>query len=163
MFEAFDEHARRALFFARWNVMQPGGTFDMQRALDWVNQGAGAVTDGGAAEIDDVHLLLGVLQEDAEAVTRFCDPAWPKERLQERLRDLAPSQPRVSPAQAIPFSAAAKKTLLTVGARPRGKGRLIVPEHLVWAVLAKPSTPVAALLAEAGLTRGAIEAFLDRP
>jgi ClpA/ClpB-like protein len=66
-------------------------------------------------------------------------------------------------AQEIPFSAAATETLLAAGARPRSEGRLVVPEHLVWAVLANPSTPAAALLAEAGVTRDAIEAFLDRP
>ena len=163
MFESFDEHARRVMFFARWSVMHPGVEFDMQRAFDEVQQGAAAPTDKVAAAIDDVHLLLGVLQGDAGALTRFADPAWPKERLRERLRDLAPPGSGVSPAQEIPFSPAAKQTLLTVGARPRGKGRLIVPEHIVWAVLAKPSTPVAALLAEAGVTRDAIEAFLDRP
>ena len=163
MFEAFDEHARRALFFARWSVVQPGVEFDVQRAFDAVQQGAGAPTEKVAAEIDDVHLILGVLQADADALTRFADPEWSKERLRERLRDLAPRESGVSPAQEIPFSPAAKKTLLTVGARPRGKGRLIVPEHIVWASLAEPSTPVAALLAEAGVTRRAIEAFLDRP
>jgi hypothetical protein len=161
MFDAFDEGARRALFFARWNVTQPGVEFDFH-GIGAVPPDAHAMTQGGA-ELDDVHVLLGVLQADAQAVTRFADPAWSRDRLRERLSVLAPRDSLVSMAQEIPFSAAAKETVLAAAARPRSEGRPVVPEHLVWAILAKPSTPVAAVLAEAGVTRDAIAAFLDRP
>jgi hypothetical protein len=161
---AFDEHARRVLFFARVAVTQPGAAeLDVRQLLDAIQPGGETGRQGGGASLDDVHLLLGVLQTDAEAVTRFADPAWPGDRLRQRLVDLAPHGPPVSAMHEIPFSPAAIATVVAAGSRPRRDRQLVVPEHLVWALMADPATPVAALLAEAGVRREAIEAFLDRP
>ena len=140
IFEAFGELARRALFFARFSLTQRGG-----------------------AEIDEVHLLLGVLAGSPEAVTQFTDAAWPEDRVTQALHDLSPHEPRLPTATPIPFSRSVTDAIVAAGVRPRAQGRQIVPEHLVWAVMQEPSTPAAALLAEAGVTRVAIEAFLDRP
>jgi ATP-dependent Clp protease ATP-binding subunit ClpC len=140
-FSAFGEQARRALFFARYSLTEIGG-----------------------AAIEDRHLLLGVLKASPDAVGRFVDPAhWTSHRVEVRLRDLSPWQPSLSTSVEIPFSPATQRALQAAGERPRPQGREIVPEDLVWAVMSDPATPVAALLAEAGVTRPAIEAFLDRP
>ena len=140
IFHAFGETARRALFFARWSLTELGG---------------GAIDDG--------HLLYGVLHGSPEAVTRFADPAWTHDRLRQRIRDLSPGEPRRPTFREVPFSPSAQAVLLGTGMRPRTEGRPIVPEHIVWALMADPSTPAAALLGEAGVTREAIAAFLDQP
>jgi ATP-dependent Clp protease ATP-binding subunit ClpC len=140
-FAAFGEQARRALFFARYSLTEIGG-----------------------AAIEDRHLLLGVLMASPDAIGRFVDPAhWTALRVEIRLQGLSPWEPSLSTGVEVPFSPETQRALRAAGERPRPHGREIVPEHLVWAVMADPATPVAALLAEAGVTRAAIEAFLDRP
>ena len=139
MFEAFDEAARRTLFFARLSVVRIGGE-----------------------TIDDVHLLHGILSARPEAVTRFTDrAAWSAAELERRARELTPGGPHLPASHEIPFSQSATTRIVAVGERHRAPGAPIVPEHLLWALLLPPSTPVAELLAEAGISREAVEAFLD--
>jgi ATP-dependent Clp protease ATP-binding subunit ClpC len=139
MFEAFDEHARRALFFARWSLTQTGGE-----------------------TIDDVHLLHGILTARPEALTRFTDrDVWPAAALEQRMRELFPGGPPLPVSAEIPFSRTLTERLLAVGGRAREPGAPIVPEHLLWALLQPPVTPVTQFLAEAGVSVQAVDAFLD--
>lgn len=139
-FDAMGQHARMAMFFARESVSQTGGT-----------------------TLEDAHLLLGVIKAHTQAVARFVEPSqWTRHLLETRLRDLCPPGPMLPTSVEIPFSAGAKRAIALAAGRESHPGRDIVPEHLVWALMDDPSTPVAGLLAEAGVTREAIEAFLDQ-
>jgi len=155
MFEIFDEQARRALFFARASLLETGG---------------GAILEQ--------HLLLGVVREAPEAVTRFADPAawasarvrdpvmrsadpdWTLARMRDQLLVTTNAGARLAPSVEVPFSdtamalmkAAAELGQATSPARVR-------PEHFVLAMLLVPNA-AAPLLAEAGVTADPIRAFL---
>ena len=141
LFDAFGEGARRSLFFARWAVSRFGGS-----------------------EIDEAHLLLGVLQASPESVTRFTDPtAWTTDRLKRRLHELVPHEPRLPDSTEIPFSDGAREAIVAAAARAALTQAEVVPAHIVWALLQVPATPAAQLLSEAGVTQQAIETSFGAP
>jgi len=140
-FAAFGEHARRALVFARLAAIRRGG-----------------------AGLDDVDLLLGVLQAQPQAIVRFVESTlWTAALIETRLEALTSPGPSVPVESEVPFSPAAVRAITVAAGRQRSPGHDLVPEHLVWALMDDPATPVVRLLAEAGVTRAAIEAFLDQP
>jgi ATP-dependent Clp protease ATP-binding subunit ClpA len=151
MFESFDEQARRALFFARASLDETGGD-----------------------AIVEQHLLLGVVREAPEAVTRFTDPAgwesvrlrdevmrlagpgWTVERMLDRLHD------RSRTSVEVPFSDTSMALIKSAAELGRATSPPRVrPEHFVLAMLLVPNA-VGPLLAEAGVTADAIRAFLSQ-
>jgi hypothetical protein len=166
MFEAFSEDARRVLFYARLAVSLIGGS-----------------------AIDEPHLVVGILIARPEALTRFVDAThWTEALFEQRLRALVTDHPapvaeagaslaaraehairalRADPSAAshheIPFSEAVGRLLTTLGASTEPEPRVVVAEDYVWALTHDPSTPVGALLTEAGVDREAVGAFLRHP
>ena len=167
MFEAFSEDARRVLFYARLAVSLIGGS-----------------------AIDDPHVVVGILIARPEALMRFIDAThWSEPVLEARLRALVSDGASAAPDGAtslagraehalralmadprhtgmhhdIPFSAGVTRLLTTLSATAQREGRDVVAEDFVWVLTHDPSTPVGALLAEAGVDREAVGAFLRHP
>ena len=137
-FAVFGERARRTLFFARL-----------------------AVTRLGGSEVAETHLLHGVLADSPTAVTRFAAGSeWTASRLLQLVGDLATREPGPSVSVEVPFSPAVLRIFPVAAARALGANRELVPEDLVLGLLEDPAAPVARLLAEAGVTREAVEAWL---
>jgi heme-degrading monooxygenase HmoA len=135
MFERYDERARRALFFARYETLQ-----------------------GGGAAIESEHLLLGVLRE-SEAVLRFTrDTA---DTIRARLARALVARERVPPSVEIPFSPSCKDVLAQTAIEADRLNNLVVrPEHIVIAILVKTDGAAAQALREAAVDPDAIRAYL---
>jgi len=166
VFEAFSEDARRVLFYARLAVSLIGGS-----------------------AIDEPHLVIGILIARPEALTRFVDATlWTEPLFEQRLRGLVTDHPLPIPdagtslagraehavrgifadpheagTHGIPFAASVSHLLTTLGAMAQRENREVVAEDYVWALTHDPSTPVGALLTEAGVDREAVGAFLRHP
>jgi ATP-dependent Clp protease ATP-binding subunit ClpA len=138
VFERDSEHARRALFFARYEVTQIGGT-----------------------TIEPEHLVLGVLRDSPGAVLRFARSEWTVESLRAKLAAAAGGKETVPTSVEIPFSAAAKDALQQTPLEADAAGnQWIRPEHVVLAVLVKSSGVAARVLEDAGVDADAIREHL---
>ena len=78
MFDKFNQKARRAIFFARWEAGEFGGS-----------------------AIESEHLLLGLLHEDKDLIGRVNAPT---EQIREYIRERRPLAKKVPTAQDMPFS-----------------------------------------------------------
>ena len=113
MFERYSEHARRVLFFARYELTQLGG-----KALD------------------PAHVLLGLLRDsegtDRLFASRNIPPAELRLKIEERVRHGA----RVPTSAEIPFAMATKRVLnFAAEEADRRRQRTVEPEHLLLGVL----------------------------
>jgi heme-degrading monooxygenase HmoA len=135
LFERFDEHARRALFFARYEVAQLGGL-----------------------TIEPEHLVLGLLRESTSTIQRFAHDGA-AETIRERLA--RPVGQKVSTSVEIPFSRDCKAALeqTSIEADAAGNGAIRC-EHLLLGVLVKTQGEAARALEAAGVRIDAIRAFL---
>jgi ATP-dependent Clp protease ATP-binding subunit ClpA len=140
MFERYTEHARRALFFARYAASQRGGL-----------------------TIEPEHLVLGVLRDAPGAVMRFTR-AGSVRAIEEALAG-GPGGGPVSTRVEIPFSGEAKAAL----ERARGEAdelqnRWITPLHVIAGVMAATTGEAMRILHEAGVSVDAIREHLrQRP
>ena len=137
MFERYTETARRALFFARYEV-----------------------TTSGGLTIEPEHLVLGVLRDAPDAVLRFADAGTSVHALQAAL---ASSLPADKPAERveIPFSHDCKTALEAARVEAdAARNHFITPEHLIAGVLASTAGSAMRALAEAGVTLEAIREFV---
>src|SRR3954463_15737176 len=137
MFERFDEHARRSLFFSRYVVTQLGGM-----------------------TIAPEHLVLGVLKDSPSSILRFA--RGPNAGgLTLRIEEALGRSDVVAGSVEIPFAQEAKGALQRAATEADDlKNKSIRPEHLVLGVLVATSGTAARVLQEAGVEIGAIRDFL---
>ena len=135
MFERFNESARRALFFARYEVSETGGM-----------------------TIDVGHLFLGVTREHPDAMARLAGiaPGTLQEIRAESRAQLA-SVERLPTAHEIPFSAAVKQALQFAAEEADA---LLHPhigqEHLLLGILRQQHTDGSDWLARRGVALNAV-------
>jgi heme-degrading monooxygenase HmoA len=137
MFDRFSEPARRALFYARYEVTQLGGT-----------------------TIEPEHLVLGVLQ-DVSVLGQFARDPGAVGRLRAQLETACRGSGSVSTSVEMPFSDAAKAALERAAIEADDLGnRWIRPEHILLGVIVKTSGAATRALHEAGVAALAIRDFL---
>ncbi len=130
MFERYNEEARRALFFARYESSQYG-----------------------ALAIAPEHLLFGILREIGPVLERIL-PTAPEtiEATRKALADRVQRQEQVPESVEIPFSLATKR-VLQYGAEEADRllHNYIGPEHLLLGLLREGDSVAASVLGGHGL------------
>jgi ATP-dependent Clp protease ATP-binding subunit ClpC len=147
MFERYTEQARRALFFARYEVTQRGGT-----------------------SIDPEHLLLGLIREPKGLIARIfaesnVSPAAVGEALDSRL---AAGGERTPTSLEIPFNPGTMRALqFAAEEADRLMHRYIGTEHLLLGLLRERGSMAASVLNAHGVrlegTRDAVVKLLREP
>jgi len=138
MFERYNDRARRALFFARYEVAQTGGL-----------------------SIEPEHLVLGVLRDWADAVLRFAGAGESEQTIRGRIDPLLSTGERVSTSVEIPFSDQCKHALQGAAIEADSLGNhWIRPEHLILGVMATADGPTTRALRDAGVDVNAIRDYL---
>lgn len=137
MFARFTEPARRALFFARYEVSQIGGS-----------------------SIEPEHLLLGLAREGTGIVNDlFARASLDLATIRETLAALEHPLARVSQSQEIPFGQATKDALRLAGEEADAlRHRDIGPEHLLLGLLRQGRSRAFDLLTRAGVRIGDVRA-----
>ena len=131
MFERYNHSARRALFYARYEVCTLGGT-----------------------AIDTEHLLLGLLRV-AEGLTAriFADADVRFDALRKELQMRSPAREPLSPSIEIPFGQDTKRILYAAAAESERLGHDFVgTEHLLLSILREPDTLAAQVLVAKGIS-----------
>ena len=133
MFERYTESARRALFFARYEVCQLG-----------------------ARKIETEHLLLGVSRAARGVVARVLEEAdLSTDTLRREIAGMTTTRARISASVEIPFSESTKRTLqFAVEEADRLTHRYIGVEHLLLGILRENDAVAAPLLASHGVKLG---------
>ena len=133
MFERYTESARRALFFARYEVCQLG-----------------------ARKIETEHLLLGVSRAARGVVARVLEEAdLSTDTLRREIAGMTTTRGRISASVEIPFSESTKRTLqFAVEEADRLTHRYIGVEHLLLGILRENDAVAAPLLASHGVKLG---------
>ena len=88
MWQRFTERARRVIFFARYESSQFGSTI-----------------------IESEHLLLGVLREDKNLLSRFVGTEKPVKDISDEVAALLTVRPKISTAMDLPLSTECKNIL----------------------------------------------------
>jgi heme-degrading monooxygenase HmoA len=127
VFERFDEDARRALFFARYEVAQLGGI-----------------------TIEPEHLVLGILRGSSSAILRFAKSATAADDIRKVLA--RPVGQKVSTSVEIPFSRACMAVLeqTPIEADSLGNGAIRC-EHMLLGVLVRTAGDATRALHDAGV------------
>lgn len=130
MFERYTESARRALFFARYEVTQVGGT-----------------------SIDTEHLLLGLIRELKGLVARiFAERNVPPETVRQAIEARLVVRERISTSVEVPFSAETKRALQYSAEESDRMGHSYIgTEHLLLGLLREQNSAAAAILTAHGL------------
>jgi ATP-dependent Clp protease ATP-binding subunit ClpC len=132
MFERFDEPARRALFFARYEASLLG-----------------------SRAIESEHLLLGLIREPKSIAARILG-ALPLSDLRKELESRR-TDSKVGTDVEIPFSAPTKRALgYAAEEADRLAHRHIGPEHLLLGLLRDEDSVAASMLARYGLRRDGV-------
>ena len=132
MFDRYSESARRALFFARYEVSQLGGT-------------------SIGPEIGLEHLLLGLMREAKGPVSRIFAPL-PLEKIRSEIESQFIFREKIPTSVEIPFSTETKRALnVAAEEADRLLHTHIGPEHLLLALLREEKSVAAAMLAKYGL------------
>ena len=127
MFERYTEHARRCIFFARYEASQ-----------------------FGSPEITAEQLLLGILREEMAVGSRL-DPGAPA-AIRKELERLAQKRERVSTSVDLPLSPEAKRALVYAAEEAeRLHHKLIDAQHLVLGLLRVEDSLAAELLQKHGM------------
>lgn len=128
MFERYTESARRALFFARYEV-----------------------TRLGATSIETEHLLLGVMRENKGLAAQILAPL-PQESIRRGIDGRSGFREKISASVEVPFSAETKRVLnFAAEEADRLLHSYIGPEHLVLALLREENSVAASILTTHGL------------
>jgi len=141
MFERYTEHARRVLFFSRYEVTQQG-----------------------ADAIEPVHLLLGLIRDEGHIAARILHAAHLSPRfVREEIERGSKSPFSVPFSREIPFSRSLKEVLEFAAEEA---GRLGHPdigtEHLLLGLLREGDPTVASMLSRHGLELSAVRAEVVR-
>ena len=130
MFDRYNQEARRALFFARFEAAEIGGR-----------------------SIETEHLLLALIREP----TRVTGPVFSRSRLpleliRTQIADVTTFGVKVAVSVEIPFSDATKRVLQHPFDEANGlQHREIAPEHLLLGILREASCGAAAILIASGM------------
>ena len=125
MFEHYTQHARRVIFFARYEASQFGSSF-----------------------IEPEHLLLGLLREDAELRKRI-DP----ERTRVRIEAHMPPAQKISTTVDLPLSESAKRVLAFAAEETeRLAHRHLGTRHLLLGLLRGDKTLAQEILHQSGFS-----------
>ena len=139
MFERYTEQARRALFFARFETSQRGGT-----------------------SIESEHLLVGLIREARGPVNAILDhfqvtPSTLLEAIDARVTSREP----VATSVEIPFSPDVKRTLNHAGEEADRLGhKHIGPEHLFLGLLREEQSMAVSILKPQGVTLAAAREYI---
>src|SRR5689334_14607324 len=129
MFERYTERARRVIFFARYEASQ-----------------------FGSVTIEPEHLLLGVLREDRNAVSRFLGPRAPAEDIRNEVASRLAAKEKVSTSVDLPLAPACKRILAYSAEEvERLRHHHIGVEHLLLGILREEGTIAAQILDARGL------------
>ena len=135
MFERFTESARRALFFARYEVSQQGGI-----------------------SIEPEHLLLGLVREPPRAVgSLLALNGKTLKALREEVEAQCVIRPKVSASAEIPFAKDTKRVLVVTAEEADRLGQVhIGPEHILLALLRVEGSVAHKALTSNGITHDAV-------
>jgi ATP-dependent Clp protease ATP-binding subunit ClpC len=139
MFERYTEEARRALFYARFETTQRGGT-----------------------SIESEHLLVGLMRESRWPVSAILKhfQVMPLTLLQEIDRRV-PQKERLAASVEIPFSPEVTRTLNHAGEEAdRLTHSHIGPEHLFLALLGEGQSVAGSILSQQGVTLAAAREYI---
>jgi ATP-dependent Clp protease ATP-binding subunit ClpC len=140
VFQRYTETARKAIFFARYEVSHLGGK-----------------------HIETEHLLLGVLRSDSDLALRVLKEPVAVESIRKRIEDQS-SRPEKSVASVdLPLSNESKR-VLAHGADEanRLKHERIGAEHLLMGMLREKNCVAAKILGEAGVTLATVRQEVTR-
>lgn len=128
LFERYTEHARRSIFFARFEASQ-----------------------FGSPEISSAELLLGVLREDKAVTTRLSFDGI--SAIRREIEALAPKRPKVATSVEMPLSHESKMALAYAAEESERLNQpLIGTPHLVLGLLRVKDSLAAKLLRKHGIT-----------
>jgi ATP-dependent Clp protease ATP-binding subunit ClpC len=128
MFERYTERARRVIFFSRYEASQFGST-----------------------SIETEHLLLGLLREDTELISRLA-PNLSAVDLRRKIEQQVASRDKISTAIDLPLSDECKRILAYANEEAdRLAQRFIGTEHLLLGILREEKGFASRILAESGL------------
>ncbi len=139
MFERYTESARRALFFARYEVSQLGAT-----------------------AIEPEHLLLGIVREPVGPVAAILSSAGcSADTVRQEVERRSATREKIATSVEIPFAAGTARVLKFAEEEAnRLRHSYIAPEHLLTALLREDGSVAASVLTSHGLTlnsvRGAV-------
>jgi ATP-dependent Clp protease ATP-binding subunit ClpC len=139
MFERYTEKARRVLFFARYEAGELGGL-----------------------AIEPHHLLLGLIREDPEMMSRVCNMSYPIDEIRDRMRTIVQPAEKLSPSADMPVSRQTKEALSYAAEEAdRLNSRHIRTEHLLLGVLRAEGSAAAEMLAEEGVVLDLVRSKLS--
>jgi hypothetical protein len=128
MFERYTEKARRAVFFARYEVSQYGGK-----------------------DIETEHLLLGLLREDL-AMRALLKDTGELSEIRAEIEKTIQRGERIPTSVEIPLSDDSKRALtLAAGEAERLGLRFVGPEHILLGILRVPDSIAAQIINRRGL------------
>lgn len=137
MFDRYTTHARRAIFFSRYE--------------------AGAYRSD---YIDTEHVLLGILREDR--VLRDHLPAGAMEEIRARVEQRHPQGPQIPTSVDLPLSRGAKQALKQAEKERKDLGHKYVDAgHLVLGLLRVENCSAAVLLREQGIEYAGYRAIVN--
>jgi ATP-dependent Clp protease ATP-binding subunit ClpA len=142
MFERYTERARRVIFFARAEAIQ-----------------------SGSAVIETGHLLIGLLRENRNLLTRFATPI-PFESIVTEIQERMATGEKSSTSIDIPLSKECQRILAYAAEEAEAlEHRHIGTEHLLLGILRENTTMASQILHERGLEANAVrrELSLYRP
>jgi ATP-dependent Clp protease ATP-binding subunit ClpC len=130
VFERYTERARRALFFARYELSELGGT-----------------------AIETEHLLLGLLREGKGLTSDlFARAGVHIDRVRREIQMRLPAGEKFPTSVELPFSDHAKRVLRSVAAESERLGHnYIGTEHLLLGILCESDSAAAQILIEGGI------------
>jgi len=138
MFERFSEDAKRALFFARYEVTQIGGL-----------------------SITPEHIVLGVLRGSPDAILRFAREGETAGSIRARIEPAIAAPDKVITSVEIPFSLDCRDVIERTPIEADDLGNpTIMPEHIVLAVMEKSFGEATRALNDAGVQLDAIRDYL---
>jgi ATP-dependent Clp protease ATP-binding subunit ClpC len=140
MFERFTPQARQAVYFARYEASQFGGT-----------------------SIESEHFLLGVLRADEAMSARLLGSNASVESLRACIRKQHPARQTVSTSVDIPLSHESRRVMVYANQESERQGGDIGPAHLLLGLMREEQSFAARLLRESGVTIEQLRAEAKRP
>jgi ATP-dependent Clp protease ATP-binding subunit ClpC len=138
VFENYTEKARRAIFFARYEVSQLG-----------------------ASTIETEHLLLGLLREDKNLVSLFTAARSSADEIRKQIEERVERGATLSTAVEVPLSDDLKKALQYAADESRRLGhKHIGTEHLLIGLLRKKNSLAQEILQANGVNLPDVRRYL---
>jgi len=139
VFEKYTEKARRAIFFARYEVSQLGAT-----------------------SIEPEHLLLGLLREEKALVYLFTAAGRTTDDIKKQTEERAGRGPTFSTAVEVPLSNVTKTVLMYAADESNRLGHNhIGTEHLLMGLLYKENSLAQEILLENGVNLPDVRRHFD--